>query len=110
MSLAVSLVSLACCLPFAVPALAQVAWSRVGAATWGLALWYTATSSIVCTVLWYRGVAEVATWQAGLATTAVPVAALGVSALLLGEAIGPFQLAGAGLVIAAIAVGALCRA
>ena len=110
LSLAVSLVSFACCLPLAAPALAQAQWARIGPATWALALWYTATSSIICTVLWYRGVAKVATWQAGLATAAVPVAALGVSALLLGEAISPFQLAGAGLVIVAIVIGALSRA
>ena len=47
------------------------------------------------------------TWLAGLATAAMPVAALATSALYLGEAIGPARLAGAALVIAGIVLGAL---
>ena len=105
LSLAVSLASLACCLPFAATALAQVDWSRISPATWALAAWYICTSSILATVLWYGGVAHVPAWQAGLATAAVPVAALVVSALYLGEAISPVQVTGAALVIAAIAIG-----
>ena len=106
LSLAVSLASLACCLPFAGPALVPIAWSAIGWTTMGLLAWYIATSSIGCTVLWYRGVAHVAAWRAGLATAAVPVAALAVAALVAGETIGILQAAGAGVVIAAIIVGA----
>jgi drug/metabolite transporter (DMT)-like permease len=79
----------------------------VAAGTWLLGLWYALASSVVCLWLWYRGLPHVETWLAGLATAAVPVAALAVSALYLDEAIGLSRLAGAALVIAAIALGAL---
>ena len=61
----------------------------------------------ICLWLWYRGLPHVETWLAGLATAAIPLAALAASALYLGETIGPARLAGAALVIAAIVVGAL---
>ena len=54
-----------------------------------------------------RGLPYVETWLAGLATAAMPVAALAMSALYLGETIGPARLAGAALVIAGIVLGAL---
>ena len=104
LSLAVSLVGMLFCLPL-VPSLFNGTLSGLGAGTWTLVLWYIAAASIVCTVLWYRGVPYVPTWRAGLATAALPVAALAVSALYLREAIGATQLLGAGLVIAAIVIG-----
>ena len=69
--------------------------------------WYTLTASALCTVLWYLGVGRVETWAAGLATAAVPVSALAVSALWLGETISLVQLLGAGLIVAAITAGTL---
>lgn len=109
LSLGVALVSLAVCVPTGVPAMSRFDWSAIEPLTWALFIWYAATASILCTALWYRGVAHVERWAAGLATAAVPVAALAVSVLVLGERIGAIQLAGAALVIAAIAVGTLAR-
>ena len=109
LSLGVALVSLACCLPFVLPGLAGFEPARVDATTWALLVWYTLTASMLCTALWYRGVAHVAAWAAGLATAAVPVAALAVSVLWLGERIAPPQIVGAALVVAAIAVGTLAQ-
>lgn len=80
--------------------------SSVQWATWVLSVWYALSASVICLWLWYRGLPYVETWMAGLATAAIPVSALLVSALYLREAIGWPQLAGAALVIAAIVVGA----
>jgi drug/metabolite transporter (DMT)-like permease len=74
---------------------------------WLLAIWYTLAASVFCLWLWYAALPFVETWLAGLATAAIPVAALAGSALYLGEEIRAAQLAGAVLVIAAIAIGAL---
>lgn len=74
---------------------------------WLLGTWYALAASVICLWLWYRGLPYVETWLAGLATSAIPLAALAASALFLGETIGPAKLAGAALVIAAIALGAL---
>jgi drug/metabolite transporter (DMT)-like permease len=74
---------------------------------WVLGVWYSLAASVICLWLWYRGLPYVETWLAGLATAAIPVAALATSALYLGETIGPARLAGAALVIAGIVLGAL---
>jgi drug/metabolite transporter (DMT)-like permease len=109
LALGANLVGLALSIPLALPQLPAFEPAAVAAGTWALGLWYTITSSVVCLWLWYRGLPYVETWLAGLATAAVPVAALAVSALYLGETIGLPRLAGAALVIAAIAFGALAR-
>jgi drug/metabolite transporter (DMT)-like permease len=109
LSLGVSVVSLVACLPFSVPAVLSFDWSSVGTATWVVATWYALSASVICTILWYRGAAYVETWMAGLATAALPVAALVVSAIFLGEEIGLVRIAGAALVIAAIGLGALSQ-
>jgi drug/metabolite transporter (DMT)-like permease len=74
---------------------------------WLLGTWYALAASVLCLWLWYRGLPHVETWLAGLATAAIPVAALAASALYLGETIDPTKLAGAALVISAIVLGAL---
>jgi drug/metabolite transporter (DMT)-like permease len=74
---------------------------------WVLGTWYALSASVLCLWLWYSGLPHVETWLAGLATAAMPVVALAMSALYLGESIGPARLAGAALVIAGIVLGAL---
>ena len=76
---------------------------------WALGIWYSLAASVICLWLWYRGLPYVETWLAGLATAAIPVAALATSALYLGETIGPMKLVGAALVIAGIVLGSLSR-
>jgi drug/metabolite transporter (DMT)-like permease len=110
LALGANLVGLALSIPLALPQLPAFDASSVAAGTWALGLWYALASSVICLWLWYRGLPHVETWLAGLATAAVPVAALAVAALYLGETIGLPRLAGAALVIAAIAFGALAPA
>ena len=107
LSLAVSLVGLAVCLPFGLPTLAAFDPARVGLGIWALATWHALAASALCTILWYRGVPYVETWAAGLATAAEPVAALATAVLFLGETLDAVRLAGAALVILAIAAGTL---
>lgn len=109
LSLGVTLVSLLVCSPAGGAALASYDWRSLDAHAGLLFVWYAMTASVVCTALWYRGVSQVETWAAGLATTAVPVAALVVSVVVLGEPLSAGQSAGAALVIAAILVGSLSR-
>lgn len=109
LSLLVSLMSLAICLPFATPALLRFDGAVIPLQSWGLLAWYALTASALCTVLWYRGAPHVAPWAAGLATAAVPVSAMAVSVVALGERITDAQLAGAALVVAAISVGMLVQ-
>lgn len=105
-----NLVGLVLSVPLALPQLPAFDPATVPVAMWALGTWHALASSVVCLWLWYRGLPYVETWLAGLATATVPVAALAVSALYLNEAIGASKLAGAGLVIGAIALGALAPA
>jgi drug/metabolite transporter (DMT)-like permease len=109
LSLAVSLAGLPASLLILAPHAATLGPLRPTTGVVVLCVWYALTSSVLCTILWYRGVAHVEPWAAGLSTAALPVAALAVSSLFLGEAIGWAQIVGAGLVIAAIAMGALAQ-
>jgi drug/metabolite transporter (DMT)-like permease len=107
LALGANLAGLGLSVPLALPQLPAFDPASVPIAMWALGAWYALASSVVCLWLWYRGLPYVETWLAGLATAAVPVAALAVSSLYLRETIGLPKLAGAALVIAAIALGAL---
>jgi drug/metabolite transporter (DMT)-like permease len=113
LSFAVSAASLVLSLPLLAIETTQAnlaAYAAIPMQTWGLAVWYALSASVFCTILWYAGVGRVASWQAGLATTALPVTAITVAAVALGESMTAWQAAGAGLVIAAIVIGALAKA
>lgn len=70
-------------------------------------IWYVLSASVIALWLWYRGLPHVPTWLAGLATAALPIAALAVSVGVLGEHLGQARMLGAALVLASIALGAL---
>lgn len=74
---------------------------------WLLAGWYTLSASVLCLLLWYRGIGHVETWMAGICTACLPVAALAISVGVLGEPLTPAQAGGAVLVLLAILAGSL---
>jgi drug/metabolite transporter (DMT)-like permease len=102
-----NLVSLVLAMPLALVDAPAFDPRSVALGTWLVGTWYALSASVICLWFWYRGLPHVETWLAGLATAAMPAAALATSALFLGEAIGPARLAGAALVIAGIVLGAL---
>lgn len=107
LALGANVVGLALAVPLAAVQLPTFDAGAVPLEMWALGIWYSLAASVICLWLWYRGLPYVETWLAGLATAAIPVAALATSALYLGETIGPARLAGALLVIAGIVLGAL---
>jgi drug/metabolite transporter (DMT)-like permease len=91
--------------------LALLEWPRFNPETlqatiWSLTVWYALSSSVLCPLLWYRGLPHIDASIAGLATSAMLVTALLVSAVALGEALNPLRIAGATLVVVAIVLGA----
>ena len=106
LALGANLAGLVLTLPLALPELRTLDLLAIQPELWGLSLWYVLSAGVFCLLLWYRAIPHVETWLAGLATAAIPIAALAVAAALLGEAIGPARLAGAALVIAGIVLGA----
>jgi len=107
LSLAVSVASLAFSIPVLVWSFDAAALANVSGGVMGLVVWYALSSSVFCTILWYLGARTAPTWQAGLATAAIPLTAVVVSATWLGESLSFAQVAGGTLVIAAILAGAL---
>lgn len=71
------------------------------------ASWYVLSASVLSLWLWYRGLPHVPAWLAGLATAALPISALCVSYLVLGESLDALRIVGAMCVLASIAVAAL---
>lgn len=109
LSLAVAVVSLATCVLFTAVFGGGMGWPKASASAWVLLVWYALGASVVCTAMWYFGAPHVPAWAGGLATAAVPVAAIAVSALWLGETVTGWQAGGAALVVAAIAAGTLLQ-
>jgi drug/metabolite transporter (DMT)-like permease len=93
-------------LPLAVPDLAQLDAGNVRLITVFQAIFYALSASVFALLLWYRALPHVETATAGLMTTALPLSAITVSALFLGEKIAATQLIGALFVITALWLGA----
>jgi drug/metabolite transporter (DMT)-like permease len=70
------------------------------------ATWYVLSASVIALWLWYRGLPHVPAWLAGLATAALPISALCVAFLALGENLDATRITGAACVLASIAIGA----
>lgn len=109
LSFGVSVICLVACLPLLASPTVWFDPRSLSWETWILIGWYTVTASILSTVLWYMGVSLVPGWVAGLATTALPLTALAVSAAYLGETISQAQMAGAALVILSLCLGSLAQ-
>jgi len=107
LSLGVSLVGVVLSLPLALSEVSRFDPAAMSLALWGLVAWYALSSSVFCTILWYRGAAHVEPWMAGLATAALPVTAILIATLLLGEPITLYRACGATIVVIAIIAGAL---
>ncbi len=106
LALGANLVGLVLAVPLALIDAPTFDIATVTPSMWLLGTWYALAASVVCLWLWYRALPYVQTWLAGLATAAIPIAALAVSAVYLGEPIGAWKMIGAGLVICGIVLGA----
>lgn len=80
---------------------------RLPVSVWIASIWYVISASVLALWLWYRGLPNVPAWLAGLATTALPISALVVSTVLLGETLDAWRVVGAALVLSSIAIGAM---
>ena len=106
LALAANLIGLVLSVPLAVPALRTFEFAAVSAPLWVLALWYVLAASVFSLLFWYKALPHVETSLAGLATAALPLSALAVSVLGLGERLSWSQGIGAVLVLTAILFGA----
>ena len=97
--------SAALMLPFAAADLRQFSLARVDAVAWAAILYYGAVATVLAYILWGRGALRIPAGRTGIATAALPLTALVLSALVLGEPLRVVHLAGCSAVIAGIVVG-----
>ena len=83
--------SAAVLLPFALPGLPGL---EMGSDVLALLLFHALTSSVLCLVLWYRGLRRVSAGVAGVFTAFLPASAAVVAVVWLGERAGTMHVAG----------------
>ena len=88
------------------PALLEQAWLRpIDPAAMRGVVYYALVPTVGGYLLWYAGVERVDAGRAALYTAVLPVSAVALAAIVLGEAISGAQLLGMALVIAAVVAG-----
>ncbi|REE22559.1 EamA domain-containing membrane protein RarD [Paraburkholderia sp. BL27I4N3] len=98
--------ALMCGIGFAVaivPACFEKPWALpVDASALGGVLYYALVPTVLGFVLWYAGAARLSGAEAGLMTALVPVSAVALAAMVLGESVSAAQLAGVACVLGAV--------
>jgi drug/metabolite transporter (DMT)-like permease len=77
----------------------RTSWRTVSGTGWALLGYLTFCSTAMANSMWNRGIAGVAVSRAAIFGNLIPVATLGLSALLLGERITPALVGGGALVV-----------
>ncbi|HPR45236.1 MAG TPA: DMT family transporter [Ottowia sp.] len=104
LSATMSALGLLACL---VPAWLEQAWRHpVPPVAVGAALYYALVPGVLGFWLWFVGAQRLAGAQAALATAVMPVSALVLAALALGEQVTPWQIGGCALVLLAVLAAA----
>ncbi|RKR36755.1 DMT family transporter [Paraburkholderia sp. BL17N1] len=86
-----------------VPACFEKPWALpVDASALGGVLYYALVPTVLGFVLWYAGAARLSGAEAGLMTALVPVSAVALAAVVLGESVSAAQLAGVACVLGAV--------
>lgn len=94
---------------FATPTLRRTDWSAVGVTTW-VALVYSAMLALcVSYLIWYVAVRQIGSARTSAYSNVIPLVAMAVAFVWLGEPIGWSKIAGAAAVLAGVAVTRLER-
>lgn len=89
-------------LPSAIYEAFSVNFSRVTPQTWGAVIYYGLVVTVMAYLFWFAGVVHVPASSAGIITGILPVSAVFLSALVLGEDLHWYHLAGCVLVLSGI--------
>ena len=101
---AISALGFAMFLPGALLEMRAFPLSRLALADWAMVGYYGVVVTVVAFLLWARGVARVPASAASVFTGVLPVSALALSHLALGESVTPAHLLAAALVVGGIVV------
>jgi len=94
-------------LPFALLDLRDFSVTKIDTIAWISIVYYGAVATVIAYILWGHGALRISANRTGIATAALPVTALILSALVLREPLGAQHLLGCALVIAGIILGNL---
>jgi drug/metabolite transporter (DMT)-like permease len=92
-------------LPFALLDLRGFPLSAINPAGWAAVIYYGAFATVIAYILWGHGALLIPASRTGMATAAMPVSALILSAAVLGERLGALSIVGCAAVIGGIIVG-----
>jgi drug/metabolite transporter (DMT)-like permease len=93
--------------PFGIPALSALDWGAVSTGAW-IALLYSAVFSLfLAYVVWYTSIQRVGNVRTAMYSNLIPVVALVTAVVFLGERVEPVELAGAGTILAGVALARL---
>jgi drug/metabolite transporter (DMT)-like permease len=88
--------------PASIPQLAQVEWGRVPAWAWASMVLSAVLALNVAYLIWYTSVQRIGNVRTSAYSNVVPLVAMFVAAVALGEAIGPSKLAGAAAILTGV--------
>ena len=92
-------------LPLALRDLGRFTLGQIGLVGWISVIYYGAFATVIAYILWGHGALRIPASRTGMATAALPVAALLLSALVLGEPLRAAHVTGCAAVIAGILIG-----
>lgn len=86
------------------PQLARVRWAEVGVAEWMKIVYSSVFALCVAYMIWYTAVQRIGSARTSVYSNIIPLFALLVASVWLGEPIGPAKIAGAVLVLTGVAL------
>jgi drug/metabolite transporter (DMT)-like permease len=86
------------------PQIVRVPWAAVGAAVWIRLVYSSVFALCVAYMIWYTAVQRIGSARTSAYSNIIPLFAMLVAALWLGEPIGPLKIAGAALVLTGVAL------
>ncbi len=93
----------------ALPALGRTDWGAVSAQTWGALLFSAMLALCVAYLVWYVAVRQIGSTRTSVYSNVIPLVAMAVAFVWLGEPIGWAKIAGAAAVLAGVAITRLER-
>jgi drug/metabolite transporter (DMT)-like permease len=87
---------------FGITALRRLDWSAVSPAAWGVLAYSAVFSLVIAYIIWYTAVQRVGSSRTSIYSNLVPIVAIGVAALVLGEPLTLRKLVGAVAVIGGV--------
>ncbi len=90
--------------PFGVPSLLRLNWSSVSWWAWGLLVYSALFALVVAYLIWYTAVQQVGNSRTSIYSNVVPLVAMAVAALALGEPITARKVGGAFAILCGVAL------